>query len=76
MATFEFEHHAGILPDRAIVNVDGKYSVAIIRTDEGLVIDVLPMDWDNPVETFTVWDHDVATLENQDDWPFSEKEEL
>lgn len=65
MATFNFEHHAEDLPDRAFVEVDDTYNVAIIRTEEGLVIDVLPKDWDFPVETFTVWDDDVAELNRQ-----------
>ena len=67
MATFTFEHRPQELPDHAIVEVDGKYSIAVIRTDEGLVIDVLPKDWDWPVDTFTVWDDHVADLENQDE---------
>jgi hypothetical protein len=67
MTTFEFEHRAEDLPDRAFVEVDGKYSVAIIRTPEGLVIDVCPRDWDFPVDTFTVWDDDVTALEKQDE---------
>jgi hypothetical protein len=67
MTTFEFEHLAEDLPDRAFVEVDGKYSIAIMRTPEGLVIDVYPKDWDYPAATFTVWDDEVAALVNQEE---------
>ena len=41
--------------------------MVLIRTDEGLIVDVWPNDWDSPVATLGVCDNDVADLENQDD---------
>jgi hypothetical protein len=69
MATFQFEHRAQDLPDRAFVDVDDKYNVVIIRTDEGLIVDVYPKDWDCPIDTMGVCDNDVANLESQEDQP-------
>jgi hypothetical protein len=59
MADFEYER-IDDLSDRAFVEIDGKYSVTLIRTDEGLVIDVYPDGWDAPIETMTVWDSDIV----------------
>jgi hypothetical protein len=39
---FEFTHEPEENPDRAYVMVDGKFDVKIIRTDEGVVVDVYP----------------------------------
>lgn len=57
---FEIEHDPLGNPDRSYVLVDGKFDVAIIRTDEGIVIDVYPKDWIDPIDTMTVWDEQVA----------------
>jgi hypothetical protein len=64
MATFEFEKIDG-LDDRAFVDVDGKYTIAIIRTDEGLIIDVWPEDWDAPIDTLGVCDADTVVDEDE-----------
>jgi hypothetical protein len=64
---FEITSDPAESPDRVFVMVDGTFGVAIIRTEEGIVIDVFPKDWDSPIDTFTVWDDDIAGLENQDD---------
>jgi hypothetical protein len=42
------------------VLVDGQYDVAILRTAEGIVIDVYPKDWIDPIDSLTVWDEQVA----------------
>jgi hypothetical protein len=42
LVRFEFTHEPEENPDRAFVLVDDKFDVAIIRTDEGVVIDVYP----------------------------------
>lgn len=60
MSKFEINVRPDDLPDRVHVKVDGKFDVAIIRTPEGIVFDVYPEGWDNPIETMTVWDEDVA----------------
>jgi hypothetical protein len=62
-ARFVFEHFPADLPDRASVEVEAMYSIVIIRTVEGLVIDVYPKDWDAPIDTMTVWDDQTAELE-------------
>ncbi len=57
---FEIEHDPLESPDRAYVLVDGCFDVAIIRTSEGIVIDVYPKDWIDPIDSLTVWDEQVA----------------
>jgi hypothetical protein len=57
---FEIEHDPVENPDRAYVLVDGRFDVAIIRTGEGIVIDVYPKDWIDPIDSLTVWDEQVA----------------
>ena len=64
MTKFIYEYIAA-LPDRAFVEVDDTYSVVIIRTDEGIIIDVYPKDWDAPIDTMGVHDHDVANAESE-----------
>ncbi len=57
---FEVENDPLENPDRAFLLVDGLYDVAIIRTPEGIVIDVYPKGWIDPIDTLTVWDEQVA----------------
>jgi hypothetical protein len=64
MADFEFEQ-VDDLPDRGYVRVDGRYDIAIVRTDEGIIIDVYPMDWDYPIDTMGVCDNDIAKAEDE-----------
>jgi hypothetical protein len=59
-ARFDFTYEPEDNPDRAYVMVDGKYDVSLKRTAEGIVIDVYPKDWIDPIDNFTVWDDDVA----------------
>jgi hypothetical protein len=42
--------------------MDGTFDVAIKRTAEGIVIDVYPKDWMDPIDTMTVRDDEVAAL--------------
>jgi len=70
MAKFEHER----LPtqdDRFFVTVDDRYSLTIIRTDEGLIVDVWPIEngqiWDHPYDSFQVFDNDVDSLGQADD---------
>ena len=62
---FEMEQKPQKSFDRAWVKVDGRFDVAIIRTNEGIVIDVYPKEWDNPIDTMTVWDEQVTEIETQ-----------
>lgn len=62
MSQFKFEEIDG-QPDRSFVEVSGKYSVTIIRTDEGLIVDVWPSGWDAPIDSLAVHDHDAEIEE-------------
>lgn len=57
---FEIEHDPQENPDRVYVMVDGTFDVAIKRTAEGIVIDVYPKDWIDPIDSLTVWDDEVT----------------
>ena len=56
---FEIEHDPSENSDRIYVMVDGKFDVAIIRTDEGVVVDVHPKDGFETVATTYAFDSDV-----------------
>jgi hypothetical protein len=56
---FEIEHDPSENSDRVYVMVDGKFDVAIIRTDEGVVVDVYPKDGFETVATTYAFDSDV-----------------
>jgi hypothetical protein len=60
---FDFTHEPEENPDRAYVLVDGRFHVAIIRTGEGIFIDVYPKDWIDPINSLAVWDEEVAEAE-------------
>ncbi|WP_152053051.1 hypothetical protein [Tautonia marina] len=60
---FEPSYEPEEAPDRFYVLVDGLFDVAIIRTDEGIVVDVYPKDWMEPLESLTVWEDDIAGAE-------------
>ncbi|MGE3818897.1 MAG: hypothetical protein AB7I30_05635 [Isosphaeraceae bacterium] len=64
---FRFQHSPQDIPDRAFVEVDDRYSVTIIRTHEGLIVDVYPNDWDCPIATLGVCDNDVAEADRCDE---------
>jgi hypothetical protein len=56
---FEVEHDPQENPDRAYVLVDGTFDVAIIRTAEGIVIDVYPKDGFETIATAYAFDSDA-----------------
>ena len=61
MSKFEISYPP---PDFVSVAIDGKFNVRIIRnSDYELRIEVYPEGWDNPIETLTVRDDDVAAAE-------------
>jgi hypothetical protein len=60
---FEFEHDPEASPERAYVRAEGGYDVAIVRTPEGIVVDVYPNGWMAPIDSLTVWDDQVAAPE-------------
>ena len=59
-ALFEIEHDPSENNDRVYVMVDGKFDVAIIRTDEGVVVEVYPKDGFETIATTSVYDADIA----------------
>jgi hypothetical protein len=59
-ARFEIEHDPAENNDRVYVMVDGKFDVAIIRTDEGVVVDICPKDGLDPIATTSAFDADLA----------------
>jgi hypothetical protein len=60
---FEIEHDPLENPARAYVLVDSLYDVAILRTSEGIVIDVYPKGWIDPIDNMTITDDQVAELD-------------
>lgn len=65
-APFEYTHDPDETPDRAFVLVDNLFDVAIIRTGEGIVIDVYPRHGMDIVATMAVWDEQVAATPEDD----------
>ncbi len=57
---FEIEHDPAENNDRVYVMVDGKFDVAIIRTDDGVVVDICPKDGLDPIATTSAYDVDLA----------------
>jgi hypothetical protein len=62
---FRFTHEPEENPDRAYVLVDGSFDVKIVRTAEGIVIDVYSKDGTDVVGTMIVWDEEVAEPEHE-----------
>ena len=56
---FEIEHDPKENSDRVYVLVDGRFDVAIIRTDEGVIVDVYPKDGMETIATTYAFDSDV-----------------
>lgn len=57
------------LPDRIFVEVDGRFNVALERTDTGLAIRIYPRTvgvlWDSPYTTFEVDEQEILALEKE-----------
>ena len=62
-ARFRFTHEPEEDSDRAYVLVDGRIDVKIVRTAEGIVIDVYSKDGIDVIGTMAVWDEDLAEPE-------------
>jgi hypothetical protein len=58
-ARFEIEHDPAENSDRVYVLVDGKFDVAIIRTDKGVVVDVYPKDGFETISATYAFDSEV-----------------
>jgi hypothetical protein len=64
MATFTFKKDPDPQwDDRRFVTIDGRYTMAIVRTHDGLLIDVWPINggevWDMPCTTVKILDTDT-----------------
>jgi hypothetical protein len=68
MTKFTIEHDAD-LPDRVSVTVDGRFLAALIRTGDGLSINVYPITggevWDDPCDRFEVDEDEIRELEKE-----------
>jgi hypothetical protein len=62
---FHYEHDPVKHPDRAHVRVDGKFDIAIVRTDEGVAVDVYAKDGQETVATTYAFDSDLGDPEIQ-----------
>lgn len=62
MATFDIEKPEED-PNRMYVMVDDKFDVRLIRTDEGIVVDVYPYDGFEPVASTYAFNSDVEQQE-------------
>lgn len=63
--TFDIEHLPEENPGRVYVMVDNKYDVSIIRTEDGLVVRIVPYEWDDPIDSLEVFDSDIEELGSQ-----------
>jgi hypothetical protein len=56
-------------PDRVFVTVDNRFDVAVIRTEDGLHLQVYPITdgeiWDDPFERFEIDEDEVRALEKE-----------
>jgi hypothetical protein len=56
-------------PDRLYVEIDRRFNVAIVRTEEGLDVLIYPRTdgdlWDEPFTTFTVYETEIMALEKE-----------
>jgi hypothetical protein len=55
--------------DRLFVTLDNRFDVALIRTEDGLRLEVYPITdgevWDDPIERFEVREADILELEKE-----------
>jgi hypothetical protein len=55
--------------DRAFVTVDDRFDVALIRTEDGLKIEVYPITdgevWNDPCDRFEVDEEEILELERE-----------
>jgi hypothetical protein len=68
MTKFEFQH-SDYQTDRAFVEIDNRFDVALIRTEAGLRIEVCPITdgevWDDPFRRFEVDESEILALEEE-----------
>jgi hypothetical protein len=68
MTQFTIEHDTD-LPDRVFVTVGNRFLAALIRTEDGLGINVYPITggevWDDPCDRFEVDEDEIRALERE-----------
>ena len=68
MTKFNIQHNTG-LSDRVFVALDDRFDVALIRTADGLEIEVYPITdgevWCEPCDRFAVDEADIRELERE-----------
>jgi hypothetical protein len=70
IAKFAARHDA-VLPDHVFVTLDDRFDIALIRTCDGLKIEVYPITggqvWDDPCDRFEVDEDEIRKLEREID---------
>jgi hypothetical protein len=68
MTKFHTQHNTD-MPDRLIVVIDDRLDVTLIRTGDGLKIEVYPITggqvWDDPFDRFAVEEDEIRELERE-----------
>jgi hypothetical protein len=68
MTKFHMQHNTDV-PDRFRVVIDDRLDVALIRTEDGLKIEVYPITggevWDDPFDRFAVDEDEIRELERE-----------
>jgi hypothetical protein len=68
MTKFSTQHNTE-MPDRVCVVIDDRLDVTLIRTEDGLRIEVYPITggevWDDPFDRFAVDEDEIRGLEQE-----------
>ena len=68
MTKFNIQHNTG-LSDRVFVTLDDRFDVAVIRTEDGLRLEIFPITdgeaWCDPCDRFEVSEADIRELERE-----------
>lgn len=68
MTRFHTQHNTD-MPDRVCVVIDDRLDVTLIRTEDGLKIEVYPITggqvWDDPFDRFAVDEDEIRELERE-----------
>jgi hypothetical protein len=61
--------HNTLRPDRVCIALDNRFDVVLIRTDDGLSIEVYPITdgqvWDDPCDRFEIDESEIRALEEE-----------
>ena len=68
MTKFNIQHSTD-RSDRIFVAIDNRFDIALIRTEDGLGIEVYPLTdgqvWDDPIDRFKVDEEEIRELERE-----------